>query len=234
MDKKMMKKKTIEKKSGGTLGYIIWVVIIAALIAMLIIPATRAAYISANDSHPYIVGFFNFAILATMGDLLANRITSGKWTINITTFFKLLIWGFIGAAITLFFGLGYAGVGAMQSAHMLPFAGTGFGSQFAHALFTAILLNVSFGPAMFVFHKFTDSYINARYNKKPSDLNSLIATIDWKTFFKFTVFTTLPCFWMPCHTIVFLLPKDYRVLLAAFLSIALGLLLSIKNKVASK
>jgi len=224
----------MEKKSGGILGYIIWVVIIAALIAMLIIPATRTAYINANGAQPYIVGFFNFAILATMGDLLAGRIASGKWTINITTFFKLLIWGFIGAAITLFFGLGYAGVGAMQAAHMLPFAGTGFGSQFAHALFTAILLNVSFGPAMFVFHKFTDTYINAKYNKKPSDLNSLIETIDWKTFFKFTVFTMLPCFWMPCHTIVFLLPKDYRVLLAAFLSIALGLLLSIKNKVASK
>lgn len=222
--------KKIEKKSGGMLGYIIWLVIIAVLIAMLIIKPTRDAYMSFSTAHSYISGFLNFAILASMGDLLACRISTGKWIINVTTIFKVLIWGIIGAAIALFFGAAYVGVGAMQGAHMLPFAS----SSFAHALFTAIFLNISFGPAMFTFHKFTDAFINAKYNKKPANMNALIEAIDWKTFFKFTVLTTVPCFWIPCHTIVFLLPENYRVLFAAFLSIALGLLLSLRNKATSK
>jgi hypothetical protein len=213
---------------------VLWGLIILLWIIVLVDPSTRGVYMSITGAHEYLGGFFNFAILATMGDLLAGRIGTKKWTINVATIFKLLIWGFIGMAITLFFGLGANGVADLQKAHMLPFAGTGFGSNFAHALFTSILLNVSFGPAMFIFHKFTDTYINAKFNKTPANMDALIESIDWKTFFKFTVLTTLPCFWIPCHTIVFLLPADYRVLMAAFLSIALGLLLSIKNKVSAK
>lgn len=41
---------------------------------------------------------------------------------------------------------------------------------------------------------------------------------------------TCPYFWIPAHTIVFLLPNQYRVLVSAFLSIALGLLLAIAKK----
>ena len=38
---------------------------------------------------------------------------------------------------------------------------------------------------------------------------------------------TIPLFWIPAQTITFLLPEDYRVLFAAFLSIVLGVLLAI-------
>ena len=224
----------MKKKSRGILGNIIWGIILLAWIVMLVVPATRTVYLNVTGAHPYLGGFFNFAILATMGDLLACKISTGKWMFNVSTIFKLLTWGFIGMAITLFFGIIANGVADLQKAGMLPFAGTNFGSVFAHAFFTSALLNLSFSPAMFIFHKFIDTYINAKYNKKPSDINSLIESIDWKTFFKFTCFTTIPFIWIPCHTIVFLLPENIRVLVAAFLSIALGLVLSIKNKVASK
>lgn len=209
---------------------ILWSAILLLWVIILLVPATRGQYLAITGAHEYLGGFFNFAILATMGDLLAGRIVTGKWTITGATFFKLLVWGFIGMAITLFFGIMANGVTAMQKAHLLPFAG----SNFAHAFLTSLLTNLTFGPAMFIFHKFTDTYIDAKFHKIPANMNALIERIDWKTFFTFTVFTTIPVFWIPCHTIVFLLPANIRVLMAAFLSIALGLLLSIKKKVAGK
>jgi hypothetical protein len=41
---------------------------------------------------------------------------------------------------------------------------------------------------------------------------------------------TIPIFWIPAHTITFLLPSEYRVLSAAFLSIALGTILAFAKK----
>ena len=43
-------------------------------------------------------------------------------------------------------------------------------------------------------------------------------------------FKTIPCFWIPAHTITFLLPENYRILSAGFLSIALGLILTLAKK----
>jgi hypothetical protein len=45
---------------------------------------------------------------------------------------------------------------------------------------------------------------------------------------------TIPFFWIPAHTLTFLLPSEYRVLAAAMLSIALGLILTITKKKPSE
>jgi hypothetical protein len=218
------------KKSTLRLFDLLWAAVIAAVVIMLAVPASRGAYLAFTAAHRYIVGFINFAVLATMGDLLAHRISSGKWSAGITTLIKLLVWGFIGMAITLFFAVFANGVTSAQGAGLLPFGGSVVG----HAFLTSALMNLTFGPAMFIFHKFTDTLIDSRAAGLPCGLDALIARIDWKTFFKFTVFTTIPCFWIPCHTIVFILPVNIRVLMAAFLSIALGLLLSLRKKASAK
>ncbi|HNW48075.1 MAG TPA: hypothetical protein PKK88_00005, partial [Bacteroidales bacterium] len=54
----------------------------------------------------------------------------------------------------------------------------------------------------------------------------VISTIDWPGFLKFVVGKTIPLFWIPAHTITFMLPDQYKVLFAASLSIVLGLILS--------
>jgi hypothetical protein len=41
---------------------------------------------------------------------------------------------------------------------------------------------------------------------------------------------TIPFFWIPAHTITFLLPPQYRVLYAALLSVVLGILLGVAGK----
>ena len=41
---------------------------------------------------------------------------------------------------------------------------------------------------------------------------------------------TIPLFWIPAHTVSFLLPPDYQVLYAALLGVALGLILALAGK----
>ena len=45
---------------------------------------------------------------------------------------------------------------------------------------------------------------------------------------------TIPFFWIPAHTITFLLPGQYQVLFAALLGVALGIILSIAAVMSRK
>jgi hypothetical protein len=85
---------------------------------------------------------------------------------------------------------------------------------------------------MMAFHRFTDMYIDTKYEKNGGKvtMNELIDKIDWHSLVKFSWLKTCPFFWIPAHTIVFLLPEQYRVIASAFLSIALGLLMAISKK----
>ncbi len=52
---------------------------------------------------------------------------------------------------------------------------------------------------------------------KDVKLKAVTDKIDWYGFMSFIVFKTIPLFWIPAHTITFLLPGEYRVLMAALL-----------------
>ena len=58
--------------------------------------------------------------------------------------------------------------------------------------------------------------------------------IDWNGFVSFVVVKTIPLFWIPAHTVTFMLAPEYRVVVAAFLSIALGGILSFAKKKGSQ
>jgi len=49
-------------------------------------------------------------------------------------------------------------------------------------------------------------------------------------FCDFVLLKTIPLFWIPAHTAVFLLPAEFRVVAAAFLSVALGGILAFAKK----
>lgn len=57
--------------------------------------------------------------------------------------------------------------------------------------------------------------------------------IDWKGFVTFVVCKTIPVFWIPAHTVTFMLAPEYRVMMAAMLSIALGGILAFAKKKAA-
>ncbi|WP_372997199.1 hypothetical protein [Lutispora sp.] len=202
-------------------GLLIWILI-------LVLPASREVFISATESYPYIGGFIKFAVLATMGDLIGIRIIRGNYIMPKGVIYRVFVWGVIGLMVTLVFTIYMGGVAAAQAVGRLPFNG----SNIAQALFGSAIMNLTFGPMMMAFHRFTDMYIDTKYEKPgvKITLGDLIDKIDWHSLVEFSWVKTCTLFWIPAHTIVFLLPGQYRVLVSAFLSIALGLLLAMAKK----
>lgn len=209
-------------------GDFLWVFIILIWIVILAVPASRVAFITATDTHPYIRGFIKFAILATMGDLLGTRILKGEWIIPKGLIFKGAVWGIIGMMITLVFTVFTTGVAAAQSVGRLPFAG----SKLAQAFFESTIMNVTFGPMLYMYHKFGDLYIDIKYENNGGKLTvkEFVERVDWYTIVGFSWVKIQTFVWIPCHTIVFLLPAQYRVLASAFLSILLGGLVAVSKK----
>ena len=208
-------------------GDILWVVTLAAIIAILIFPASHDAFINFTTAHAYLAGFLKFFILSTMGELLSIRIITRNWISPKGLIFRSLVWGFLGMAIVLMFGIFSGGVTAAIAQGILP----GKGSKIIWAFLVSTMMNITFAPAMMIFHRFTDTFIDMKYEKNSDiSISSISSRIEWGGFFSFVILKTIPFFWIPAHTIVFLLAPEYRVIAAAFLSIALGGILAFAKK----
>ncbi len=209
------------------LGDYLWGGLLLLWAVVLVVPATREVFMAMTQAYPYISGFLKFFVLATMGDMLGARILYGQWQKTKGIIFKAIIWGIIGMMITLAFTLYSEGVLAAQNIGRLPF----HGSKFGHAFLTSVMMNITFAPFMFLFHKFSDLYIDVKYRgMKKVTINDLVKEVDFNMLIGFSMLKTIPFFWIPCHTLVFLMPPQYRVVASAFLSIALGLMMAIAKK----
>jgi len=198
---------------------IIWTALLLIIIGILVIPASREVFESLTESYPYIMGFIKFTILATMGEILSLRIKNRRWKRPTGVVYRAIIWGFLGIWITMVFSLFNSGVASLQTSGMLPGEAGGLSLAFQTSLF----MNIIFAPTMMGFHRITDTYVDkyAR-GKRNIKLNGVVKDIDWEGFVTFVLLKTIPFFWIPAHTIVFLMPDVYRIIAAAFLSIALG------------
>ncbi|HBY02841.1 MAG TPA: hypothetical protein DEG92_09955 [Rikenellaceae bacterium] len=255
-------------------GTIIWVGILAVVAAFLIVPDTNEMFKQATGAHPYIMGFFKFALLSIMGEFLANRLVYKKWVKVKGLLPKMLVWGVLGMMIVLMFSLYTQGVhGAIakgllwagnsandgisakgilsigsQNISIAIGAEPSFWSRLLTAFYISAIMNLTFGAVFMAAHRITDTYIDSVYDRdsvvternqavdenrqgkvidrqRPT-ISGVISTIDWTGFLKFVVGKTIPLFWIPAHTITFMLPDQYKVLFAASLSIVLGLILS--------
>ncbi len=215
---------------------LLWGFILIAIFTFLLLPASHEVFVNISKSHVYLMAFAKFAVLATMGELLAIRILNGHWRCPVGLFWRAVVWGFLGVLIALIFYLYATGVsGALQNGLLPSLGGKGFGYQLSFAIFTSTLMNLLFAPTFMAFHRITDTYIelgegkfnNIIHNIK---LSKVLEQIDWNAFIKFVVCKTIPFFWIPAHTITFLLPPEHRVLAAAILSIALGAILALSKK----
>ncbi len=216
-------------------GTVIWVMILAAFAAFLIVPSTHQLFVSATSSHPYIMGFIKFAILSTMGEFLATRLVFKRWQMVPGMLPKMFIWGVLGVLIVMMFSVYADGVSDAINKGLLWTGGVdgGFPAKLLKALYISAIMNLTFAPAFMAAHRITDTWIDARYSVnekgdpgKGISISQAISVIDWSGFFKFVVGKTIPLFWIPAHTITFLLPDTYKVIFAASLSIVLGLILS--------
>ena len=204
--------------------------VLAAFAAVLIIPQSREVFKSLSSAHPYIMGFIKFGLLATVGEVLALRLRKKAWVLPVYTVWRVIIWGLIGVAITFMMKTYSFGVAGLVESGYLPGAKAEFWSKLLCAFYTAAVMNLTFGPTFMAFHKCTDRYLELRAEgtKKPG-LRRVIETVDWHKFVSFTLFKTIPLFWIPAHTLTFMLPPEYQVIAAATLSIALGIILSLKS-----
>jgi hypothetical protein len=207
-------------------GDLLWMVVLLAIAACLIMPVTHQVFVGLTAAHPFLIGFAKFFVLASMGELLALRIVTGGWMAPKGLLQRALVWGFLGMAIVLIFDVFAGGVMGSLKKGLLP----GADSKLAFAFFVSTIMNLTFAPAMMLTHRMTDTYLDLKYEGKAAGVADIVERIDWQGFVAFVLLKTIPFFWIPAHTITFLLPPEYRVLAAALLSIALGAILAFAKK----
>ncbi|MDI6452276.1 hypothetical protein [Peloplasma aerotolerans] len=220
---------------------LIWVFVILGITAFVAFPLTRSLFETATNNYPYFMGFIKTAILASMGEILVNRIKKGSYFSEKGIIAKFIVWGFLGMVFVLIFKVFASGIVAAQTVSLLPsISDNNFLSNLLTAFLISFFMNLFFAPSFMILHRITDNYIELGMGNPKQILkvkfSLVIDRIDWKFFFGFVVIKTIPLFWIPAHTITFLLPENYRVLMAAYLSIALGIILTFSktSKVASK
>lgn len=207
--------------------------VVALFLLILILPGSREIFREMSLSHPMVMGFIKFALLATIGELLAGRIERKYWELPYFLTGRMLIWGIIGAVLAFMLKLYSGGTVFLMEQGLLP----GAGSIFVQAAATSVLMNITFGPVMMAFHKMTDQYLKLRYDQlqglslKPGKVTvaQIAKEVDWAGFYSFVVMRTIPFFWFPAHTVTFMLPAEYQTIMAAFLSMALGMILSLRK-----
>ena len=164
--------------------------------------------------NPLLSAAIQFAILGTLGEIISFSIQRRKIAIPCTWMqlvFKGIAWAVLGIVIKY----GFAGMKGFTQAlldhELLPaFLGFGLGWAFAVSVFT----NIFFGPQMMAFHRLEDNLILGQ-----KGFHGI--TTAWKT---------LIWFWIPAHTITFLLPADLQIGLAALWSLVLGIIMGASKK----
>lgn len=207
-----------------------WCALLALVAVVLLVPETRIALGRATEAHPYLMGMAKIGLLGTMGELLGARIASGRWPLTGTRLHqRALVWALFGAVFAVVFPLFAFGVAGLLQAGYLP----GAGSRLATAAWTSTFMNLVFGFPMMVSHRVTDGLIDRNRLFSGWPLLEVWKAIDWRAMFH-VVGAACFWFWIPAHTVTFLLPPEYRVLSAALLAIALGAILGFAKRLAAR
>ncbi|MCL1937745.1 MAG: hypothetical protein FWF52_05035 [Candidatus Azobacteroides sp.] len=212
--------------------------ILVLFLPFVFIPELYAGYKHFNADHAYIMAFLKFGLLATAGEMLGLRIKTGNYSVpGFGILPRAVVWGLLGIWIAIamkVFATGsplivqYLGVDGVVEAMK-----GGFSVQKLLGAFgISLLMNTSFAPVFMTIHKVTDTHIINNGGKlsaliTPIPFGKLLASLNWKVQWDFVFKKTIPFFWIPAHTVTFLLPADMQVLFAAVLSIVLGVLLAV-------
>lgn len=68
----------------------------------------------------YIMGFIKFALLATVGECIATRLTLKRWILPQRIFERAFIWGIIGAVLALILKIYSMGIAYTMENSILP------------------------------------------------------------------------------------------------------------------
>lgn len=185
--------------------------------------------------------------MATYGEILGLRLKTGKYNApNFGIIPRAIIWGGFGIWIASMMVIFKMGVPAFLDNKMgldglqVAFNASNFsGYKLLGSFAISVFMNTTFAIVFMTLHMITDFHIG-RYNGKlkallkPIKFMEIIGALNWNMQWNFVFKKTIPFFWIPAHTITFILPDEYQVLFAASLSIALGLILSIASLASKK
>jgi hypothetical protein len=213
-------------------------VLFLLFLPFFICPPAYQFYIDFNSDHGLIMAFVKFAILATLGEVIGLRIRKGVYTEKgFGILPRAIVWGFLGLTIKLAFVIFASGTpvflvylgfddAAVVMKNDLSWAKVGV------AFSISLTMNLIYAPVMMTAHKITDMHIIQNKGTlsgffRPIKIRQNFVNLNWDLMWNFVFKKTIPFFWIPAHTITFLLPLDFQILFAAILGIALGTILAV-------
>lgn len=203
---------------------ILWALGYALLFYIVVVITFTGLLANWNEKFPYIGGFIQFLIFATSGEILSTRILYEKWQINKCTISKAIMWGVGGLFVTIAFTVISGGVELAMKDGMLPF----YENCLAKAFFISCTVNLFFAPIHSAAMRVFSNYFEEKYlhNRKMTAYES-VTSVEWGEFVEFSFFKTIPFFWIPVNTLVFLFPINLQVAFAAMLSFVFGMLMTL-------
>ena len=207
-----------------------WSSVLGGVVLFLLFPPTRELFRQLTAAHPYLLGILKIGALGAMGDMLAVRMRGGEWRYRgIGLRDKALVWGFLGLVFVVVFPIFSVGTEFLFRHGYLSNPFEGFGARALEAFAASSFMNLLFAPTMMVFHRVTDMAIaEGGIFRRWSPL-ALLRKLDWSSMTRL-VFPSLLWFWIPAHTLTFILPPEFRIVSAALLAIALGFILSFASR----
>ena len=170
------------------------------------------SYVELVIKYPLYSAMLQFALLGTLGDILSKCLQQKKiflpykWTL---IFLKMIEWALLAITIKYAF-VGFQGfVDSLVESNLLPELG-----KFSRAFTVSVTMNLQFGLFLVIFHRILDNLIAKQNNWQQIDKGML--SLIW--------------FWIPAHTITFMLDKPYQIGLAAIWSVVLGIILGYYNR----
>jgi len=153
-----------------------------------------------------------FAFLGTLGDMIAKWLQKGQLFMPyslVTLLLKMLEWAILAVCIKYAF-VGFQGfVDGLVGHDMLPELGL-----FGRAFSVSLTMNLQFGLLLVIFHRYLDNVIARESNW--ANLDKGMKSLVW--------------FWIPAHTLTFMLDKPFQIGLAALWSVVLGIILGYFNR----
>ena len=134
-------------------------------LVLLCSESVMEAYTSMTAGHPFFMGFCKFALLATLGECLALRLTKGVYvTAGFGLIPRAVVWGCLGVAISAGFMIFSAGEQAilhllgMEAAEQALSGPLGT-TKILTAFSVSLTMNTMFAPIMMIAHKVADLHI---------------------------------------------------------------------------
>lgn len=192
-------------------------------------PASHHALTEFTAQHPYVMGFVKFSTLAFLGELMGIRISNGEWIKPKGPILRILAWGLMGMAIAFVLPLAYQGGVLVKEQGLISFVGDGFLNKLLQAFAASIIFNLLPGPMVILYHRLAESFIELSEGNisdlKKVRFSQVIEKVDWVHLIQFIILRVNLILFIPINTVIFYLPPNHRVLVAAYSSILLGIVL---------